>query len=96
MLLVFFPVLVFLDFSVVPVLDGTVVAGNPAVNFRIFSTDRAGKMLAALIAMIRTNGVGRGNGVIGQAELVRDLFDQAGRCFPVGELFSQENMEDGS
>ena len=54
-----FTVFVLLCLAVIPVLNRTVVTGDPAVNFGFLTADRAGEMLACKVAVFFTDRVGR-------------------------------------
>ena len=86
-------VFVFLCFSVVPVLNRTVIAGNTAVNLCLFAAFRAGKMLTADISMLRAYGICRRNSVIRQLIILCNFSYKGCGCFPVRKFFSQETME---
>ena len=62
-----------LAFSVVPVLDRTVISRDTAVNLCLFSTDRTCKMLAGEIAVVRTNRIRRGQRVVRQVVVLCNL-----------------------
>ena len=89
-------VLVLLGLTIVPVLYRTVISCDTAVNLSLLSTFRAGEMLAADVAMLLTYGIGRLDGVIGQAIILCDLTYQRCRCLPVRKLLPKECMEYGS
>ena len=59
-------VLVFLGFSVIPVLHRTVISGNTAVDLSLLSAFRAGKMFSAEITVLAADRIGRRNGIIRQ------------------------------
>src|SRR5699024_7516877 len=86
-------VLIFLGFSVIPVLHRPVVAGDPAVNLRGFSAGGAGKMFPGNVAVIPADRVGGGQRRIGKLIVFRDGRHQGGGGFPVRQLFSQERVE---
>ena len=46
--------------------------------------------------MVGTDGVGGGNGVVGQLVVLGDLPDQVGGGLPVGQLLAQEGVEHGA
>ena len=52
-------VLVLLGLTIVPVLYRTVISCDTAVNLSLLSTFRAGKMLAADVAVLLSYGIGR-------------------------------------
>ena len=52
-------VLVLLGLTIVPVLYRTVISCDTTVNLSLLSTFRAGEMLAADVAMLLTNRLGR-------------------------------------
>ena len=85
--------LILLGLSIVPVLDRTVVAGDPAVNLCLFPAYGAGEVFTVQVAVFPADGVG------GRQRIVRKLIIfcngpyQLGRCLPVGQLFAQERME---
>lgn len=54
-----FTVFVLLCLAVIPVLNRTVVTGDPAVNFGFLTADWAGEMLACKVAVFFTDRVGR-------------------------------------
>ena len=89
-------VFVLCSLACVPVLNRTVVAGDTAVDFRLFAADRAGKMLAGQISVILTDRIGGGHGIIRQLVIFRNSLYQLCRRFPVRQLLSQERMEYGS
>ena len=50
-------------------------------------------MLACQIAVVGADGVGGGDGVVGQLVVLRDLAHQRGGGLPAGQLFAQEGVE---
>lgn len=56
-------VLEFLGLAVVPVLNGTVVAGDAAVDLSRLAADGAGILLAGQVAVLGADGIGRGEGI---------------------------------
>ena len=86
-------VFVLLAFSVVPVLDRTVISRDTAVNLCLFSADRTGKVLAGEIAVVRTDRIGRGQRVVRQLVVLCNLPHEGSCCFPVRQLFAEERME---
>ena len=93
---ILFALLIFLRLTHVPVLHGAVVAGNAAIDLRGLTAVGAGEMLAFQVAVALTDGVGGGQGVVGQAVVFCNLAHQRGGRLPRGQLLAQEGVEDGA
>ena len=94
--IIYSSVLVLLAFSVVPVLDRTVISRDTAVNLCLFSADRTCKVLAGEIAVVRTDRIRRGQRVVRQFVVLCNLPHKGSCCFPVRQFFAKERMEDSS
>lgn len=91
--IVSFPLRELLQLAVVPVLYGTIVAGDTAVNFGGLSAFGALEVFARDIAVLFADAVRRRDGVIRQFIVFRDGSDKFCRGFPVGKFFAEERVE---
>ena len=89
-------IFVFLCLSVIPVLYGTIVAGNTTVYFRRLATDRTVKMLAGNITVVCAYRISRRNCIIGKLIILCNFSYQRSSSLPVGKLFTNKRMKYGS
>ena len=68
--------LVFLSFTVVPVLNGTIVTCDSAVNLGCLATIGTGVNLALNVAVVLTYRVGGRKGVVGQTIVLSNLLNE--------------------
>ena len=89
-------VLILLSLTVVPVLNGTVVAGDTGVDLGLLAALGAGELLACDIAVGSADRVGGRHGVVGKLVVFGDLSDEGRGSLPVGKLFAEECVENGT
>ena len=85
-----------LRLTVVPVLNGTVVTGNTAVNLRLCSALGTSIVLTNDISVVAAYGVRGRHCVIRKLIVLSDLANEIRRSLPVGKLFTKERMEYGT
>ena len=88
--------LVLLRLACVPVLDGAVVAGDAAVDLGVLTAVGALELLAAQIAVILADGIGRGEGVVRELVVLSDLADKICCGLPARQLLAEEGVEHGA
>ena len=81
-------VLEFADLAVVPVTYRTVVTGDAGVYFGVASAFGTGEVLAPDITVFRADGLGGGQGVVWQLEVLGDLAYQGGGRLPVRQALA--------
>ena len=86
----------FLRLAVVPVLNGTVVTRDAAVNLGGLTANRALILFAGNIAVALAYGIRRRKSVIRKLVIFSDLLYQSGSGFPIGEFFAEECVEYGA
>ena len=86
-------VLVFLRFTVIPVLNGTIVASNTAVNLGLFTAMGAGINLACDVTVTLTYRVCGRKGIIRKLIIFGNLANKICGSLPIGELFTEECVE---
>ena len=90
---VFFSILKLFGFSVVPVLNGTVITGYSRIDFSGFTALRTVIYFSGYIAVRPAYRVRRRQRIIREPVIVRYLLNEICGSLPVGELFSEECME---
>lgn len=73
---------VFLGLAIIPVLHRAIITGDAAVNLCRLAAIRAGELLACQIAVLAANGIGGGDGVVGELIILRDLPHQGCSSLP--------------
>ena len=86
-------VFILLSLTVIPVLNGAVIACNTAVNLSLFAAFGANKLLACKVSVILTYRICGRHRVIRKLIILRYLADKICRRLPVGKLFAEECME---
>lgn len=88
-----FSLLKFARLAVVPVLNGSVIAGYTAVNFAGSAAFGASEVFAGNIAVFLTYRIGRRNRIIRKFIVFGNLSDESSRSLPVWKLLTEERME---
>lgn len=91
--IVHFALFKFRALTVVPVLNGTIVACDTTVNFRLLSAYGAGVLLAFEIAVLLANGVGRRERIVGQFVVFGNLSHKVCRSLPAVKALTEERVE---
>ena len=81
-------------FTVVPVLNGAIVTGDTAVNFRLSATDGASVLFPFEVAVFLADGIGRGERIVGQFVVFCNLSHEICRRLPTVEALTEECVED--
>ena len=89
-------VLIFLGFAVVPVLNRAVVTGDSAVYFGGLAANWALFLFARQVSVGLADRIGGGHGVVGQLVVFGYLADKICSRLPIGQLFAQECVENGT
>ena len=88
--------LILLELTVVPVLNGTVITCDTAVNLCVFAALGAGEILTRNITVINTDRICGRNRIVRKSVILGNLADEVCRCLPIGKLFSEKRMENST
>lgn len=91
-----FALLEFLRFSVVPVLYGPIISGDPAVYFGFAVADGTFVLLSGKITVVLANRIGGGKRVVGKLVVFGDFPYESGRGMPFRELFTEKCVKNRS
>ena len=93
--IVFFPVFIFLCLPIIPVLDRTVIARDPAPYLCGFSAFRAYLLFPGKVTVLRTDGISRRHRIVRELIVLSYRPYQVCCGFPVRKLFPEKRMEYG-
>ena len=82
-----------LAFAVIPVLYRAVVTGDTAVDLGLSAAVRADSLFSGKVTVIRANGIGGRQRVIGQLVVLSYLTHKGGGSLPIRQFFSEEGVE---